>query len=119
MLPPRSQPADPFQVGVGKAWAPFPRLFSRLAGGLVQAAIAADGVNEHDLLRKGVRLTARTVTAVIVIVSTLNHDGDEQTTYYGPFLPHAGSATTSFVVQLKRELEASGRFRYWGTTVEN
>lgn len=64
-------------------------------------------------------MTTRTATAVIVKASTLNHDGDERTTYYGPFLPHAGSATTSFQATLERELEDSGRYKHWETTIES
>ena len=52
----------------------------------------------------------RTSTAVIVVATTTAKDGTERTTHYGPFLPHAGGATTSFVNRLEQELEASDRF---------
>lgn len=64
-------------------------------------------------------MTSRTATAVVVKASKLTHDGEEITTYYGPFLPHVGSATTSFLDQLERELEESGRYKHWETTVES
>lgn len=64
-------------------------------------------------------MTMRTATAVIVKASTLNHDGDERTTYYGPFLPHSGSATTSFLDTIERELEESGRYKLWETSIES
>lgn len=63
-------------------------------------------------------MTTRTGTAVIVKASTLNHDGAERTIYYGPFLPHVGSATTSFIQQLEAELEESGRYKHWDVEVE-
>lgn len=63
-------------------------------------------------------MTTRTAAAVIVKATTVNHDWVERTTYYGPFLPHAGSATTSFVATLEGELEESGRYKHWETSVE-
>lgn len=64
-------------------------------------------------------MTTRTSTAVIVKATTLNHDGDERTTYYGPFLPHIGSATTSFVRTLEQALEESGLYKHWDTSIES
>lgn len=64
-------------------------------------------------------MTTRTATAVVVKASKLTHDGDEVTTYYGPFLPHVGSATTSFLGQLENELAESGRYKHWETSVES
>lgn len=63
-------------------------------------------------------MTTRTGTAVIVKASTLSRDDAERTIYYGPFLPHVGSATTSFIEQLERELEQSGRYKHWDVDVE-
>lgn len=60
-------------------------------------------------------MSTRTATAVIVKATTIGHDRAEQTRYYGPFLPHAGSATTSFA----DELEASGRYQEWQLTIED
>jgi len=64
-------------------------------------------------------MTTRTATAVIVTATTVNLDGETQTRYYGPFLPHVGSATTSFIGELEHELEASGRYRDWKTSIED
>lgn len=64
-------------------------------------------------------MTTRTATAVIVKAATLNHEGTERTTYYGPFLPHVGSATTSFVHELEQELADSGRYKHWETSIES
>ena len=64
-------------------------------------------------------MTTRTAAAVIVKAVMLNHDGEERTVYYGPFLPHVGSATTSFVQDLERELEESGRYQHWDTSIES
>ena len=64
-------------------------------------------------------MTTRTATAVVVKASKLTHDGDEVTTYYGPFLPHVGSATTSFLDRLESELAESGRYKHWETSVES
>ncbi|WP_425839912.1 hypothetical protein [Microbacterium sp. PA5] len=63
-------------------------------------------------------MTVRTSTAVIVKATTHSHDGETATTYYGPFLPHVGSATTSFIAKLEHELEESGRYRDWDTSIE-
>ena len=38
-------------------------------------------------------MVSRTATAVIVKASTVATDGVEATRYYGPFLPHVGSAS--------------------------
>ena len=38
-------------------------------------------------------MVSRTATAVIVTASTVDTEGVELTRYYGPFLPHVGSAT--------------------------
>jgi hypothetical protein len=51
-------------------------------------------------------MTQRTGVAVIVKATTLNHDGVERTSFFGPFLPHAGSATTYFLESLDKELES-------------
>ena len=53
-------------------------------------------------------MTTRTATAVIVRAVMLTHEGDERAVYNGPFLPHVGSATTSFTSMLERELEVVG-----------
>lgn len=63
-------------------------------------------------------MTTRSASAVIVKASTLSRDDAERTIYYGPFLPHVGSATTSFIEQLERELEESGRYKHWDIDVE-
>jgi hypothetical protein len=63
-------------------------------------------------------MTSRTSTAVIVKASTLSRSGDARTIYYGPFLPHVGGATTSFLDKLEHELEASGRYEHWETSIE-
>jgi len=64
-------------------------------------------------------MATRTATAVIVQAATVGLDGVEQTRYSGPFLPHVGSATTSFGNKLERELEESGRYRDWNMSIEN
>lgn len=64
-------------------------------------------------------MTTRTATAVIVTATVVKLDGEERTTYYGPFLPHVGSATTTFVRELENELEQSGRYEHWETTIES
>ena len=64
-------------------------------------------------------MTTRTATAVIVRAVMLTNEGDERAVYYGPFLPHVGSATTSFMNRIERELEESGRYRHWDVTVES
>lgn len=63
-------------------------------------------------------MTTRTGTAVIVKVDTLGRDDVERTTYYGPFLPHVGSATTGFLTTIESELEASGKYKHWDTSIE-
>lgn len=64
-------------------------------------------------------MATRTATAVVVKATVLTRDGDERTTLYGPFLPHVGSATTSFVALLESELEESGRYKAWDVTIES
>ena len=64
-------------------------------------------------------MTSRNGVAVIIKATTYNHDGNDRTTYYGPFLPHAGSAATSFVSTLERELGESGRYERWETSIED
>lgn len=64
-------------------------------------------------------MTTRTATAVIVKATMLTNDGDERTHYYGPFLPHVGGATTSFIGRLEHELEESGHYKHWDTSVES
>lgn len=63
-------------------------------------------------------MTMRTASAIVVRATTWNHDGEARTLHYGPFLPHAGSATTSFIDDLRRELEQSGRYRDWSVSPE-
>ncbi|MBD8207359.1 MULTISPECIES: hypothetical protein [unclassified Microbacterium] len=46
-------------------------------------------------------------------------DGEDVTRLYGPFLPHVGSATTSFVDDLENELAESGRYVSWDTSIEH
>ena len=64
-------------------------------------------------------MVSRTATAVIVKASTVDTDGVEATRYYGPFLPHVGSATTTFLEELEDELKDSGRYRSWDVSVED
>ena len=64
-------------------------------------------------------MPTRTATAVIVKVEAVKPDGEERTIYYGPFLPHVGSATTSFLDTLEREFEESGRYARWETSIES
>ncbi len=64
-------------------------------------------------------MATRTATAVIVKASLLTLDAEERTVFYGPFLPHVGSATTHFVNTLERELEDSGRYKAWDTSIES
>lgn len=64
-------------------------------------------------------MTTRTATCVIVKAITITLDGEERTTFYGPFLPHVGSATTSFVDTLEYELGESGKYRQWDVSIEN
>ena len=61
----------------------------------------------------------RTATVVIVRVTKTTHEGEEVTINYGPFLPHAGSATTSFVRQMESDLEESGRYAAWNVSIED
>jgi len=63
-------------------------------------------------------MTTRTGTAVIVRAVTITANGDERATNYGPFLPHVGSATTSFADALEYELEQSGRYKSWDVSIE-
>lgn len=64
-------------------------------------------------------MTTRSAAAVIVKATTVKLNGDERTIYYGPFLPHVGSATTSFVRELEYELEQSDRYKSWETSIES
>lgn len=64
-------------------------------------------------------MNTRTSTAVIVVAKKYTKDGPTQTSYYGPFLPHVGAATTTFISQLEREIEASGRYESWETSVQD
>lgn len=43
-------------------------------------------------------------TAVIVRSVVTKLDGEVATIFYGPFLPHVGSVTTSFIARLESEL---------------
>lgn len=63
-------------------------------------------------------MTTRTSTAVIVVANKTLKNGEERTTYYGPFLPHAGSATNWFLQTLENELEDSGLYKHFELTVE-
>lgn len=58
-------------------------------------------------------MTTRNSTSVIVTANVTRHDGTTAVTHYGPFLPHAGSATTHFVNRIDVELEETGRYRHW------
>lgn len=64
-------------------------------------------------------MTTRTATAVVVRLVTTTTDGEQNTRFYGPFLPHVGSATTYFISVLENELRESGRFADWDTYIEN
>lgn len=64
-------------------------------------------------------MSTRTGTAVIVVASKTLVDGEKRTTYYGPFLPHVGSATTTFLETIERELEESGRYSDFSLAVES
>ncbi len=64
-------------------------------------------------------MTTRTDTAIIIKSVTTTLDDEERTTYYGPFLPHSGSATTRFIGRLEAELEESARYKDWQTSVED
>ena len=64
-------------------------------------------------------MATRTATSVIVKAATVTTNGEERTTYYGPFLPHVGSATTRFADQLEDELERSGRYKSWDVSIES
>jgi len=46
--------------------------------------------------------TERTSVAVVVRVVRDWADGDVRTTYYGPFLPHAGSAVDQLIANVMR-----------------
>lgn len=50
-------------------------------------------------------MTTRRQSCVIVSVTTTRRDGTSGKTHYGPFLPHAGSATSHFVSRIRHELE--------------
>lgn len=56
---------------------------------------------------------------MIVKVAKRPKDGPERMSYYGPFLPHVGSATTSFVDRLGHELAEYGRYEQWEVSVES
>lgn len=64
-------------------------------------------------------MTTRTATAVVVRLVTTSLDGEQKTSFYGPFLPHVGSATTTFIARLEEQLEESGRYKDWDTYVED
>jgi len=64
-------------------------------------------------------MVSRTATAVIVTASTVDTEGVELTRHYGPFLPHVGSATTTFLENLEDELRDSGRYRSWDVSIED
>lgn len=64
-------------------------------------------------------MTKRQGTAVIVVATKINHEGEESKTHYGPFLPHIGSATTRFMETLDRELKESGRYQHHELAVES
>lgn len=64
-------------------------------------------------------MTTRTSSAVIVKATTIGFDGAENTFYYGPFLPHVGSAAKWFVEQLDQELKDSQRHRDWSVTIHD
>lgn len=64
-------------------------------------------------------MTSRKGTAVIVVAQKTLKTGEERTTHYGPFLPHAGSATTLFVQRLRSELNESDRYRDFEVFIEN
>lgn len=55
--------------------------------------------------------TARTARSVIVRVDVVTNEGQRRSRYYGPFLPHVGSATTSFEQRIKDEAWESGLYR--------
>lgn len=63
-------------------------------------------------------MTTRTSTAVIVVANTTLNTGEERTTYYGPFLPHAGSSTKWFMQRLESELEESGLYKHFELDIE-
>lgn len=64
-------------------------------------------------------MTTRTASSVIVKAVTVLIGGEERTTYYGPFLPHVGSATTTFADRLEFDLEQSGRYASWDVSIES
>jgi hypothetical protein len=64
-------------------------------------------------------MTTRRGASVIVKATTVALNGDERTTYYGPFLPHVGSATTTFLDVIEREMKESGRYQSWSTSIES
>lgn len=55
--------------------------------------------------------TVRTARSVIVRLDVVTTEGQRRTRYYGPFLPHVGSATTSFEQRIKAEAWESGMYR--------
>ena len=63
-------------------------------------------------------MTERHSTSVIVRAAITKNDGTERVLNYGPFLPHAGSATNHFVSKLKHELEDSDWCRDFDISVE-
>lgn len=57
---------------------------------------------------------------VAVVVRYVRETATERrTTYYGPFLPHAGSAVSSLIARLDYDASESGRFTYWEAFVES
>ena len=64
-------------------------------------------------------MTTRNASSVIVKAVLHTNDGDVTTRYYGPFMPHTGSATNWFITRLEGELAASGRYKTWELSVED
>lgn len=64
-------------------------------------------------------MTTRWATAVVVRFVVTLRNGDQDTAYFGPFLPHAGSATSSFIARLEAEAERSNRYRAFETFIED
>jgi hypothetical protein len=62
-------------------------------------------------------VSTRTATCVVVRHVVIEADGQERITYYGPFLPHVGSAVDAVIAAIDAEAERRGA-RTWESVVE-
>jgi hypothetical protein len=64
-------------------------------------------------------MTERYNRSVVIRLVGTTKTGDQETVFFGPFLPHVGSRCTSFESTLRREEEISGRWRNFETFIED